>query len=454
MTRPRFLFEKSAGPVGESRDPERAAVMQPFENQNESKARFFWACVHAWLAAIAIVYVLGGVEWFFRAHMLAGNTDFTTFYVSSRLLLKHSPSKLYDLRVQAEVQKEVLGDYEPPEGFLPYIHPPFEAFLFLPLGYLSFSSALLIWLGASVVLILLVPLFLTSQKSDPLRKHRVTLLLGSLSFFPFLACLWRGQDSILVLSLWALAYRAWKQGRDARAGVFLGLSFIKFHLAYLLLVPLLLEKRVRALFGVGISAGTLILTSALWIGVEGTLGYVEALGSMATTLGKMANPQGKMQSWEAQLYLLGLEGVHSITGRIMIAVIGMGLSGLLWKGRWQPNTRDFELRFSAQVLLALLASPHCHIYDLSLVFLPAVFVLRHLLDQADGSSSIRILLAALLLVSPVVWVLTLWVTGFVPIQISVVWMTVCLVAIWQAANSGFTRTAATPINLAAPLGGS
>ena len=213
-------------------------------------------------------------------------------------------------------------------------------------------------------------------------------MLGALSFFPFLACLWRGQDSILVLSLWALAYRAWKQGRDVRAGVFLGLSFIKFHLAYLFLVPLLLEKRSRALFGVGISAGILILTSALWIGVEGTLGYVEVLGSMATTLGKMANPQGKMQSWEAQLYLLGLEGVHSIPGRIMIAVIGMGLSVLLWKGRWQPSARDFELRFSAQVLLALLASPHCHIYDLSLVFLPAVFVLRHLLDQTDGSSSI------------------------------------------------------------------
>ena len=37
MTRPRFLFEKSAEPVGESRDSERAAVMQPFESQNESR---------------------------------------------------------------------------------------------------------------------------------------------------------------------------------------------------------------------------------------------------------------------------------------------------------------------------------------------------------------------------------------------------------------------------------
>ena len=180
--------------------------------------------------------------------MLAGNTHFTTFYVSSRLLLEHSPSKLYDLRIQAEVQKEVLGDYEPPEGFLPYIHPPFEALLFLPLGYVSFGSALLIWLGASVFLIFSLPLFLTSRESDPLRKHLTTLLLGALSFFSFLACLWRGQDSILVLSLWALAYRAWKQGGDVRAGVFLGLSFIKFHLAYLFLVPLLLEKRVPSTF--------------------------------------------------------------------------------------------------------------------------------------------------------------------------------------------------------------
>lgn len=437
MTRPRLLFEKeSAEPASDSRHS--GSAVKPFESQTESNSRFFWSCIHAWLAAIAIIFVLGGVEWFFRANMLAGNTDFTTFYVSSRLLQEHPPSKLYDLRIQAKLQKEVLGDYEPPEGFLPYIHPPFEALLFLPLGYLSFPTALLIWLGVSLFLMLLVPLVLTSQRSDPLRKRKTTLWLGALSFFPFLACLWRGQDSILVLSLWALAYRAWKQGRDARAGIFLGLSFIKFHLAYLFLVPLFLAKRGRALAGVGLSAGALILTSVLWIGAEGTFGYVEALRSMATTLGSMANPQGKMQSWEAQLYLLGLEGVHSIAGRIIIAAIGIGLSALLWRGRWHPGTPDFELRFSAQVLLALLASPHCHIYDLSLLFLPAAFVLRHLLDQADESSRERILLAVLLLISPVVWVLTLWVSGFVPIQLSVVWMTICLVAIWHVTNSRLT----------------
>ena len=110
------------------------------------------------------------------------------------------------------------------------------------------------------------------------------------------------------------------------------------------------------------------MTSALWIGVEGTLGYVEALGSMAITSGKWPTLKAKCSPGRRNFTFWGLKKFTGIPGRIMIAMIGTGLSVLLWKGRWQPNTRDFELRFSAQVLLALLASPHCHIYDLSLVF--------------------------------------------------------------------------------------
>ncbi|MEW5978883.1 MAG: glycosyltransferase family 87 protein [Acidobacteriota bacterium] len=385
---------------------------------------WIWRWVNAYLAGLAIVFMLGGVEWFQRAHMLDGNTDFTTFYVASRLM-REAPQRLYDLSWQLKTQTEVLGDYKPPEGFLPYIHPPFEAFLFLPLTTVPFRVALLLWMVISLALLLMLPSFLCRSKSNPLKDQSLTCFLGALAFFPFLACLWRGQTSILVLWALVLFHSMLVSRKEGWAGFFLALGFIKFHLTYLFLIPLLVGRRFRALASAALTLMALVAASMWWLGASTLLNYPRVMLDMATTLGKMANPQGKMQCWLGQAYLLGFEQVHGLVGRGAVAIVAVILSFWIWKG-WTNERTSFDVRFAALILLAVLASPHNHVYDLSLVYFSEMLLLRTLLAGENAIPQVR-LVGIMLAVSPLVWLLTLWVAGHTRIQISVVWMTIVLV---------------------------
>jgi len=67
-------------------------------------------------------------------------TDFPDFYCAARMLADGHGHQLYD----PEVQRQYQARYAERVGTL-YIHPPFEAVLYLAVAWLPLSRAYLVW---------------------------------------------------------------------------------------------------------------------------------------------------------------------------------------------------------------------------------------------------------------------------------------------------------------------
>src|SRR6267142_2185986 len=89
-----------------------------------------------------------------------GYPDFTAFYAAGKTLHEGLGKSLYDLRTQHRVQGQFAGDINSRHGPLPYIHPPFEALVFLPLTLLPYSQAFVAWNLLNLIALLGVALLL------------------------------------------------------------------------------------------------------------------------------------------------------------------------------------------------------------------------------------------------------------------------------------------------------
>src|SRR5260370_1327305 len=91
------------------------------------------------------------------AHFSASlqGTDFPDFYCAARMLAEGHGHQLYD----AEVQRKYQARYAGRVGTL-YIHPPFEAVVYLAVAWLPLMRAYLLWslLNLAVLLVAARPL--------------------------------------------------------------------------------------------------------------------------------------------------------------------------------------------------------------------------------------------------------------------------------------------------------
>ena len=75
-----------------------------------------------------------------RGRIEQGYPDFTAFYTAATLLRHGLGHQLYNPKIQYEAQESFAGNISSRRGPLPYIHPPFEALIFLPLTLLPSSD--------------------------------------------------------------------------------------------------------------------------------------------------------------------------------------------------------------------------------------------------------------------------------------------------------------------------
>src|SRR5260370_18007450 len=113
---------------------------------------------------------------------------------------------------------------------MPFIRPPFEALVFLPLAYFSYPVAFAIWSLAKLVLLWLTARVL--PRPHPFSRIypswlEVVLCLG---FFPVFLDLFQGQDAILLLLIVAATVNHLQSGKAFPPGPILSLGLFKFNL--------------------------------------------------------------------------------------------------------------------------------------------------------------------------------------------------------------------------------
>jgi len=320
-------------------------------------------------------------------HDRAGNVkggDFVLFYAAGRIVAAHQADHLYDPDLEERIEYGLTGEWSGRHGL---INPPFFALLFVPLAALPYLPAFALW-SALGILMLMGTLWLVD---------RVRAAPWVLAFVPVWAAISYGQNSLLSLFILASVYVLMRRGRDGVAGGVLGCLLYKPQLVVLLATLLLLDRRWRALAGLG-AAAVLLAAITLALSVPATLAYLALGHSFATMLGERGFPTAKMHSLYSFFVLL-LPG--HLTAAAALTLLSSLAALAVVRLRQPPYAVDTLDRWYATAIWGtVLVSPHVPLYDLSLLVLPALLVRSGAQDEAVWRGGIAAVWAATILSQP------------------------------------------------------
>jgi hypothetical protein len=299
----------------------------------------------------------------------------------------HGP-QLYD----ADLQRQYQARYAGRVGTL-YIHPPFEAAIYLAVAWLPLRYAYLLWSLLNLTF-LGVGVRLLAKEILPWDWR---LSLGvSLTFVPTLLCFLQGQDSLLLLLLVVLSFSALRHSRGFAAGCWLGLALFKFQLALPLALVLVVtqSRNVRTGLVKGFSLAALAL-AALSVAISGWslfLVYPKFLLHLKAQPFAGIVPQA-MANFRGLIYLLfhSDQSSGAVISLSILCAAALIMTLLGWKkmGRDNDNNNsnndDFDLAFANTVTFALMVSYHLNPHDLSLLLLPIALLFRRTSDRTPSA---------------------------------------------------------------------
>lgn len=302
---------------------------------------------------------------------LSPRFDFSTYYAAG-VLVRTDPAHLYDLAAQQQVQDTRIS---PRGGALPFLHPSYEALLYVPFSLLPYKAAYFSYVGFNLLLLLAVfyagyPIFSTPV---PVWQARPGLMI--LFFVPVMVTIWQGQDSLLFLLTSCLVWRALAAGRDARAGWVLALGLFKFQLAVPMAIVVAARRgwRFAAAFaaaGVGVAA--------LCLGMMGRAGAAALLHLLVA--GSLARDQGAaaqqamvikppaMPNLVGLLYACGTR--HLAAGAAFAVVAAVSAAVLGWSIFAARRARQLRVAYAIAMVCAVLVSYHLFLYDVTLLLAP------------------------------------------------------------------------------------
>src|SRR6185437_5855893 len=304
--------------------------------------------------------------------IMKGRNDFPIFYSNALMVRDGRVSGLYDFDAENSFTRIVTDVPRPPNNHLPY-----ELLLFIPFTYLRFSTACVLWTALSLAM--LVGVVQIMRSLYPMRWGFALILLTVLAFYPESYCLLQGQDSILLLSLFALAFCFWRRGKDDIAGFCLALGLFRPQLILPFIFIALLARRWKVVRGF-IPGAALVVGLSVWVvGWHGMAEYVRVLLSQgsqqsARVLEKQweVNP-GMMPTWRGFLWTCL---PRSTPSGVRTSILLMGtFAGLWWaarKLRAAKGPTELNLAFAAAVATVVLVSFHSYLNDFGLMILPLV----------------------------------------------------------------------------------
>jgi hypothetical protein len=322
---------------------------------------------------------------------IAGYGDFRTFYAAGFMVRSGEVHQLYDLQEQEKVQSRLV----PARGLQAFLYPAAAALLFVPLSFLSWRAAyvvffilnlLLLWLSARLMRESLPCL---SELWPPLP------LLLFFGFFPAAIALMQGQSSILLLTLYCAAFACAQRNRPLLAGILVGLAILKIQTALPVALLFLLWRRWRFLAGYLAGATACLAVSLGVTGYTVFAAYWRSLFQMAASSSGVTARFATDPAMMANLYGLA----HLVTG------------GGAWGARLAAVASLVILAWTASrpaalptaVIVALLLSRYLGGYDLVLLLLPLSLTLNYFAGHPQETRARAAALVCLLLVLPPVY---------------------------------------------------
>jgi hypothetical protein len=341
--------------------------------------------------------------------IVQGYPDFTVYYTAGKMLRLGLGRQFYDLQAQLAVQVHSVGAVAGRRGLLPFIHPPFEALLFLPLTYLQYSDAFLLWdlLNLAALLGVAASLRKSVKAIKPVSPWELVVL--TLAFFPVFICLLQGQDSILLLLLISVGFAALNRNADYSAGCWFAFAMFKFQFVLPLLLLIGIWNRKKTLKSFLAVGALLTIVSAALVGWPTLMRYPKLALRVTNTPGLGGIPPGFPPNLRGLVFGEPFHLPQAIgTAAVLLISLGVFLFAA-FKGIGEAGPARFQLRFSLAIIVSGLVAWQTNVHDLSLLVLPAALIWNYCkADAATGQTIRRELLLPLapLLISPL-W-MVLW----------------------------------------------
>jgi hypothetical protein len=303
--------------------------------------------------------------------------DFIAFYTAGRLIGEGQGGRLYDLQLQQVTQRKILDrpDYA---GLNSYVNPPALAAFLVPLGWLPYLPAYLLY-TLLLLCAFLAGMHVLRPHLAALRHHWFVVVVLSLLFYPIVVAVTGGQNTPITLLLIAAAYTALRRGRAVLAGLALGLLCYKPQMALLLCLLLLFRGQIRCVLTAGVVGIGHYLVGAVVCGVRWPVAMLDAL--------RVYWPIEDHFNGANSISLLGLCD-YALPGSVFMPVglvaAGLTFAAVLWTWRRaDPRGDAFALYWGVAVCATLAVSPHTQWYDVGLVVLAMLLALNHLLTSGE-----------------------------------------------------------------------
>jgi hypothetical protein len=314
--------------------------------------------------ALALPAVLVGVE--LPSFLLLGTralslqSDFRVLYTPGYMLRTRQRTDIYDF---SAIRRNQDVRVAPDNGAVPYLHPAYEAVLFMPLSFLPYRAAYLSWAGINFAVLAWI-YFLLRPRLENLRAIGPSwispgLLLG---FFPIAFAILAGQDSLLLLLTTVAAFRRISKSQF-QAGVLLGLGMFRFQVLLPIVLLFILWRSFNFVFGWAVSSAAVLTASAMITGIGAQVQYARLLLQMGGVsywplLRRMPNLRALLLAFSAGKFPLL---IFSFAALFAVVVIGM--------------KEGSEQRFLLAISISCVVTYFLFMHDLSLLALPILLSL-------------------------------------------------------------------------------
>lgn len=334
------------------------------------------------LFLLAVMFVAAIIP----AQSPAGYGDFQAYWSASYLLSQGQD--FTDSALLLQVEQEQTGwtrDY-------PMVtwNPPWLLALLMPYTLVSFHQATWMWFFSNIILIFTssVLVWLAIAGPSKWRQRSWIAPLIAFAFAPTLVAILAGQVNTLVYFGLALYLYFSMRDRPLAAGLGLALTLVKPHLVYVTL-PVILLRSVKK------------RDWKVWLGLGGIIFALTMVAfilrpSFILDYGRSALA-GDLLNWETPT----LGGFLAVTlgwesSKLMGLIVLPLMLLLFWK--WQDQ-HDEMFWLNATLLISVITAPFGWGYDVIILLLPILFLVRWSVDERYGRVETILYAASLVLVN-------------------------------------------------------
>jgi hypothetical protein len=305
-------------------------------------------------------------------------TDFSNVYAAGRLTWQGRPAEAYEPAVQHAAEKAIFGGVDVP--FYGWHYPPFFFAVAFLVAALPYAFGLTLWLVASFAA------YLATLRA--ILPRRETLLIAS-AFPAVFINIGHGQNGFLTAALLGGALH-WLDRRPWLAGLLIGGLAYKPQFGVLIPIALLAGRRWNVIGAATVTVAALAAVSFVTLGNGVWHAFIDSMNFTQTVvLEQGGTGWEKIQSIFSAVRNWGGNVATAYAVQSTLALL-LGAS-LAWL--WHSDAA-FDLKAAALATGSLLATPYVLDYDLVVLSIAIVFLVRRGLRCGFRDFEISLLAAA------------------------------------------------------------